>query len=608
MANYKEGQFESDPEKAKSRGAFRTSIERTFTGKEREDGKVLFLTGDSLAEYKQVYSPSGFRPQNVYGVERDRDTYQRAFQQNAQLPPEKRINLYHGSVEDFFNKNPRKRFDVVNLDFNQNYGTEMSNCFNAVFGLSDKSLISVGMTAKRESPLTKKKMGVITLLGMPLILENISEGKIKRMSYLNKEEADYFLGELFSVSKDIGLDSRELLELTRYGSFVEIMLRAKFPVLFIHKPLKRLKEEGKLEEIVCQEKDEFLTTLFDASKNYESNVLDILREVYRGENFQDNETIMLDNLKKIYFEFGEILSEAGRHLNLEKYPSNLINILRKHVSFNEEIVKKIGPFNMSIMAEYMVSKKITGYETNRYVSASGNPMINQMFWLDSLKENADKIMEGYERFLKEVSNTNFPRGFLEKITKDSDFAFFFNLDKMPKKVLQGFRGGQRIINSMNYLNREFYNFQMREREIEFMRPGFVDFKNELLDKIREMKQKIEASEGSSKKQIHVEIPKSTESPEPIQIDTSKIWQMHISGKSPEEIHESDIGQGFSVNNLRKICREIPDEEKEAIRELHRNGSSPKEIYEVMYSQTLITQPQISAVCAWNKIRDNKKSD
>ena len=111
-------------------------------------------------------------------------------------------------------------------------------------------------------------------------------------------------------------------------------------MLFIHKPLKRLKEEGKLEEIVCQEKDEFLTTLFDASKNYESNVLDILREVYRGENFQDNETIMLDNLKKIYFEFGEILSEAGRHLNLEKYPSNLINILRKHVSFNEEIVKK----------------------------------------------------------------------------------------------------------------------------------------------------------------------------------------------------------------------------------------------------------------------------
>jgi len=84
--------------------------------------------------------------------------------------------------------------------------------------------------------------------------------------------------------------------------------------------------------------------------------------------------------------------------------------------------------------------------------------------------------------------------------------------------------------------------------------------------------------------------------------------MHISGKSLEEIHESDIGQGFSVNNLRKICREIPDEEKEAIRELHRNGSSPKEIYEVMYSQTLITQPQISAVCAWNKIRDNKKSD
>jgi hypothetical protein len=78
----------------------------------RRDLQVLCLPGHEGLEVTEVYLPLGFRPENIFGVERDREAL------NLLTKLDLGINIVEGEMLDFLKySDPSLTFDIANFDF-----------------------------------------------------------------------------------------------------------------------------------------------------------------------------------------------------------------------------------------------------------------------------------------------------------------------------------------------------------------------------------------------------------------------------------------------------------------------------------------------------------
>lgn len=103
-------EYDIDPAKARVRHHFRSFLEETvLKDVAPEDARVVHLPGWANMEWKQVYVPLGFRPENVVGLEMDAET---AVQLQREVP----FKIVPASTTAFF-ADVHAPFDVVSLDF-----------------------------------------------------------------------------------------------------------------------------------------------------------------------------------------------------------------------------------------------------------------------------------------------------------------------------------------------------------------------------------------------------------------------------------------------------------------------------------------------------------
>ncbi len=110
--------YHDDWAKAKSRELVKSMIQRTILQKKKpEEIKVLCFPGIDAREVHEVYLPLGILPENLYGLERERDI--------ANALEEKKLGIHiirnaRGkplSLEEYVEQERKTNFDVVSLDF-----------------------------------------------------------------------------------------------------------------------------------------------------------------------------------------------------------------------------------------------------------------------------------------------------------------------------------------------------------------------------------------------------------------------------------------------------------------------------------------------------------
>ena len=154
MPTYAIEQFEKDPNKALARGKVLETIMTTYpTLDERQNINVLHLTGPSLIEDKTIFKQAGIPAHNVYGVEINSDIYHLV--EAVNLRSKAPINLHFGSVQEFLRKTTKK-FGIISLDFDKNYGRDVVSALDTLFDpekrvINEKSLLYVNVQAKREN-------------------------------------------------------------------------------------------------------------------------------------------------------------------------------------------------------------------------------------------------------------------------------------------------------------------------------------------------------------------------------------------------------------------------------------------------------------------------
>lgn len=170
--------YDNDHAKAKSRALVRDEIKSTLLGfRKPNDLRVLCLPGRDALEIYQVYDELGIPRHNVTGLEMIPELYREI---KSKVPD---IDLKQVRLADFVEREERLPYDVISLDFTQNYTEELNDDIINVVGkiLPRNFLFHLAVLAKRENEKSKLK-----LVNTTKIIER--GGRIFKLPYARTEK------------------------------------------------------------------------------------------------------------------------------------------------------------------------------------------------------------------------------------------------------------------------------------------------------------------------------------------------------------------------------------------------------------------------------------
>lgn len=136
--------------KNKWRAAVAETINEAIPLHKRAKMKVLCLPGKEWVEVTQIYLALGFKPENIYGVEREYSVRE-DFEAKAESLG---CNPYFGTLDAFLDQN-QDSFDFVSLDFLGPLGTDKERIISKLKLSSREAYVLINHMAQRESRETQ---------------------------------------------------------------------------------------------------------------------------------------------------------------------------------------------------------------------------------------------------------------------------------------------------------------------------------------------------------------------------------------------------------------------------------------------------------------------
>ncbi|GEM_PF-5729213 len=580
MTTYDVKQFERDPEKAKARARLKDNIATFFPG-ERSNLTAAFLTGPSLVEFHEVYGPLGFQPSKVYGIEQDPAIFAAVERENDALPPERRINLIRGTDITAYDQTPP--LNVVSLDFLQNYGPTVVRSLNRLFDpnsatLDEKTLLAINTQARRENAATQWRLNALCSLGVPYestelrMFEEFFETQTGKTweadpthTKTNTETASTFIGDIMGFEARLedgkGTTLTSFLPAIRYGMFTEIAVRAAQPLV------RTMNREDVLAEFEKADVRAYTQKNLGVTPERVRACYECLRETGKSLRIDDDGTLRdpLD-VVMLYPYFGPQLMKK---IGLEPIPASQRSA---HLRRGSRALQENGFY-----LNKLVSKSIRHYDSHDYVSASGTPMLTHTVGLEQVVSGetlatSPLLNATHLDQLERLGNLTLRVRTQAAGRKDRSFQTFLRqrfggtykpLDvfTLPPATLQGFRVGQEVLNILQEAGQPLNTLVDVFTTHHGILRGLLDAKDvDVTTKDKYTQELLTAIQAA---------------------------------KPPEAVQKKHAPQRVTLSN----------EDKDAIRDLHRQGNTPKEIYEAFYEDTEeITRPMVGAVCAWNSPR------
>jgi hypothetical protein len=197
--------------------------------------KVLCLPGRDWVEVTQIYLALGFKPEHIYGVEREAAVIN-AFETRAAALG---CKAFHATLDEFIADNDVE-FDFVSLDFLGPLGDDKFNILKAL-KLSKKAYVLVNYMAQRE------KSGLQQSYAFRDDLETRNKGVETLLGTLDVGAVVEHHGTEFSLPEQRSVESQNTLRraLGGLGKFD----REKY-MLAVERIMGRLVETGKVDEVV----------------------------------------------------------------------------------------------------------------------------------------------------------------------------------------------------------------------------------------------------------------------------------------------------------------------------------------------------------------------
>lgn len=221
--------------KNKWRAEVARTISEAIPAHKRAKMKVLCLPGKEWVEVTQIYLALGFRPENIYGVERE-ESIRREFEENAKMLG---CNSYFGTLDEFLEQN-EVPLDFVSLDFLGPLGDDKLTILSKL-KLSNKAYVLVNYMAQRE------KSGLQQRYAFGDDMERRSAGVDTLFETLDVSAVQEHHGADFSLREQRGVGAQNLLRtgLSNLGKFERVRhLEAA------EKIMARLVETGRFDEVV----------------------------------------------------------------------------------------------------------------------------------------------------------------------------------------------------------------------------------------------------------------------------------------------------------------------------------------------------------------------
>ncbi len=590
--NLRKEQFEQDSNKKESRKFMLDQLVKAFPEEnKRRNLKVAFLTGPSLIEYHEIYEKANISPQNVYGIERDYESFKQANEENEVISSEKRINLYHGEDLDLIRR--EGKWDIINLDYLQNYGPTVIHAIDVIFNpeqdiLNNEALVGFNLQTRRENKKYQRRMTLLnhysgafdcSAIVAHLVAIGAAEEKISDKLKTRNELLGYSKRILQEVLE--GLDSKEGLKYERQSLFQEVELKTKYPLLSL---LER-------EEI----EDEAKTTGSFFFGKEEGDYVCLKR---LEESIERHTQLFLKEEDRKPFRDGLKLLMYGSHI----FPllcSTLGSKALNQIYLNLEGILPKNKIRSGLLLNKLEEWTIENYSYFDYVSKSKSPMYISAFHVKKNKNILEEMLrleplnEQAMKFLMRLRKSNDSsyialRNFLQenKIeVKELDKIYRF------KKVLGKFRRGQEFIRAAEQSCKTQFliNKMLTEKN-----------KNEMISSLKYLERRAAASTTMSDEEKAIwaeEIKLITENKN---LTSQNIAQICAEER---EVRTRLRKEKKTADNFKKEI--LSKEEKDTIRALALEGYAPKEIWKNFYEGTEVSLARISAVCAWNKIWEKK---
>jgi len=636
-------QFEQDPAKAKSREWLKQKIlERFPDDAGRKSLTAVFLTGPSLAEAEQIYLPLGFSPSNLYGIERDPRAFKAVKAQNDERPEGHRINLLN--ADDSSVLDGSRRFNVISLDYLQNYGPAVLASLDRIFEVkhpcaAKDSFLAINTQARREHPRYQLRMNILGLCAGAFSAANAALTS-EYLAQYGKADAIEAMNTFMGARNDTvkGLDkavqtiakrkvehpespfftTTVLLRLGRMSIFEEVYLRSELS------PLRRFGPKD-LEGMFAKNPKCWAE---------QKELLDSVSRAYEGiSHISEGGETFDDILRLAYYSAYHLEALYSLlFLRFEEEEARPNGSARMHTRMYAKIMEQApAPPRMVAQMGFVTSKlngtAVLDYDTFEYTSASGTPMAMHSFSLRNMKEHLGALnpepsgtqMQGADNF-----NMALMRIFQGNDSRYKDFRnalgkYYRNgygLWNIVRdiKIWTRFRAGTELLNALRSVDMEIINGSLSGvKQLEDLmgaslkcREKLESRRQEALEDVRLLIKEYEEPEGWGDGSGE-ENSEAGRAENPLRKEEEQS-QAPAEARAPPE--PPSAAAPAAEEPLRKQDEKpapvsLNADDKEAIRALAREGYTPKEIYETLYSGTSVTRAQISSVCAWNKIRAKK---
>jgi hypothetical protein len=127
----------------------RDFISDHFNEIKRRTARVLCLPGPEAFEITEVYNHLGIAPENIVCLEHCRDSFNELKRRNL------RVNLRNVTLTQFLASAPRRRFDIVSLDFCGQLATHRRSLSQLRNILDDEAIVFTNFCGAREATATK---------------------------------------------------------------------------------------------------------------------------------------------------------------------------------------------------------------------------------------------------------------------------------------------------------------------------------------------------------------------------------------------------------------------------------------------------------------------
>ncbi len=610
------GQFDDDPAKAKSRDYLRQKLLETFPDPaQREKLTAVFFTGPSLIEAEQIYLAAGLKPQNITGVERDPEAFAAVKAQNDERPEGERIRLFNGNDTELFAQGGR--YNVISLDYVQNYGPELLASLDSIFaegarGLDSTTLLAINLQARREQPKYQTRLFLLTNFSIGLWLSHRQHAfRIQRMmgkakEYEEAEKAtnlafDQFMDAAARILRVAGMvrDHGSSMKFGRFDGALDAMRLGVANEVYVRTEFPLIRE--------CSTDD--LRAAFESNQAYRGRSFD----AYRGFIEQFEEFSVSPGSQSLSDPL--TLSLYGYCMPCALFASSNARMADDVPDYLRE--RYSGSCLGGLIQNELNSTPITEYDHYNYVSSSRAPMLMQVFTIQKLGMEAgtppeDGDMEALVELMSTISRISYDNTPKYRILREAA-SRYYGQDVFPFRVLgdldlwKKFRVGQDIRGKL-LSGRGKMRSMMADTYVAFLdmmevrvkthkaiskllieqRDYFMQFKESYN---RWLKRKITKLHKEGKLRFSLPDGKGTAT-----YTGPLVWD--------DELSEGD-GNGRKEGNGKGV---LTNEDKETIRELALEGHSPQEIHDTFFAETDVTIGQVRATIAWNKIYARKAAE